>query len=116
MIPKFKFSYEFVASDAMKEVGLTRPFMAVKELTGIVDSPEGDEMHITDILHKCVIEVDEVGTEAAAVTGTMVMGCAMHKPVLPNFVADHLFMFMIREESSGNVIFAGVVVNPVHSR
>ncbi|KAM7517104.1 hypothetical protein LguiA_006687 [Lonicera macranthoides] len=116
MIPKFKFSYEFIASEAMKEVGLTRPFMAVKELTGIVDSPEGAEMHITKIMHKCVIEVDEVGTEAAAITLARFWACARHKPaVLPSFVADHPFMFMIREESSGNVVFVGVVVNPVHS-
>ncbi|KAM7514193.1 hypothetical protein LguiA_003776 [Lonicera macranthoides] len=66
-IPKFKFPCQINASDTMKELGLTRPFMAVKELMGIVESPQSDIMYMDKILQKACIEVNEEGTEAAAV-------------------------------------------------
>lgn len=97
----------------MKEVGLTRPFVLVKELTGIVDSPKGDGMFVQKLLQKCVIEIDEKGTEAAAVTLVQLVMCARRPSI--TFIADHPFMFMIREEGSSNVLFIGVVLNPVHS-
>ncbi|KAK2992318.1 hypothetical protein RJ640_020311, partial [Escallonia rubra] len=113
-IPKFKFSHEFSASRYMTELGLTLPFEPVKELTGIVDSPHGDELFISDILHKACIEIDEEGTEAAAVTCPLMGGCARGyvPPPPPTFVADHPFMFLIKEETSGAMLFAGALLNP----
>ncbi|KAK2992319.1 hypothetical protein RJ640_020312 [Escallonia rubra] len=113
-IPKFKFSHEFSASKFMTELGLTLPFEPVKELTGIVDSPHGDVLFISAILHKACIEIDEEGTEAAAVTRSVMCGCARGyvPPPPPTFVADHPFMFLIKEETSGAMLFAGALLNP----
>ncbi|GJU34141.1 serpin-ZX [Tanacetum coccineum] len=73
------------------------------------------EMSCTFNAHdRSVIKVDEKGTEAAAVTTVMVATCSCSCPPPPaRFVADHPFMFMIRENTSGTVFFSGVVVNPV---
>ncbi|KAK3039378.1 hypothetical protein RJ639_027627 [Escallonia herrerae] len=104
----------FDASRFMTGLGLTSPFEPVKELTGIVDSPRGDELFISDILHKACIEVDEEGTEAAAVTRSVMCGCARGyvPPPPPTFVADHPFMFLIKEQTAGAMLLVGALLNP----
>ncbi|PWA37816.1 serpin-ZX [Artemisia annua] len=115
-IPKFKISCKFEAKDVMKEMGLTLPFKETnKELSGIV---EPDVMlYVSKILQKSFVEIDEKGTEAAACSAMrMIPGCARQKdkpPPPPSFVADHPFMFMIREDSSQAVLIVGVVLNPL---
>ncbi|XP_060672804.1 serpin-Z2B [Ziziphus jujuba] len=110
-IPKFKFSFELEASKSMKEMGLKLPFEA-GELTEMVDSPNSDRLYVSDIFHKSHIEVNEEGTEAAASTAAAFRFLCATFPT-PSFVADHPFMFMIREETHGMVFFVGAVLNPL---
>ncbi|KAL7169033.1 hypothetical protein ACSBR2_034125 [Camellia fascicularis] len=116
-IPRFKFSFEFEASETIKEMGLELPFMDVGELTEmVVDGGEGDELggglYLSKVFHKSCIEVNEEGTEAAASTADIIRFFSKRIPT-PRFVADHPFMFMIREETSGTVLFTGAVLNPL---
>jgi len=76
-------------------------------------------VRVSRVIHKAVIEMNEEGSEAAAVTVVSDddMGYSMFddyppppKPV--NFVADHPFAFFIVEETSGAVVFAGHVLDP----
>ncbi|KAL7262065.1 hypothetical protein ACSBR1_000446 [Camellia fascicularis] len=90
-IPKFKFSFGFEVCKAMEDMGVS---LNVKS-----------ETVVSTILHKACVEIDDVGTEAAAITVSMLMGCSLYKPEKVNFVADHPFLFMIKEEVSGLVIF-----------
>ena len=99
----------------MEQLGLTLPFEETnKELSGIV---EPDVMlYVSKILQKSFFEVDERGTKAAAcsVVFGRTLACARKNnppPPPPSFVADHPFMFMIREDSSQAVLFVGVVLN-----
>ncbi|XWS47515.1 hypothetical protein CRYUN_Cryun14cG0159000 [Craigia yunnanensis] len=110
-IPRFKFAFEFEASEAMKELGLNLPFDRNKaEITEMVDSPWG--LFVRKMFHKSFIEVNEEGTEAAACTAViMEMQCGRSQ--IPSFVADHPFMFVIKEEISGVVFFVGAVLNPL---
>ncbi|KAJ7971128.1 Serpin-ZX like [Quillaja saponaria] len=109
-IPRFKFSFEFEASEKMKELGLILPFKH-GELTEVSDSFERDKLYVSKIFHKACIEVNEEGTESAASSAaTWILFCATD-PV-PSFVADHPFMFIIREETSKFVFFIGSVLNP----
>ncbi|KAL1824422.1 hypothetical protein ACET3Z_011200 [Daucus carota] len=111
-IPKFKFSFEFEASRIIKELGLVLPFMDGAEFTELVHSLEGEKVCVSSIFHKAYIEVNEEGTEAAASTAVRFRRCCGRvKP--PGFVADHPFMFMIREETSRIVFFTGAVLNPL---
>ncbi|PWA66001.1 serpin-ZX [Artemisia annua] len=112
-IPKFKITYKFEAHDVMEEMGLILPFDPNnKEITEIV----GERIYVSKVLQKSFIEVDERGTEAAAVS-LMFMERGCPRPPTPpppaSFVADHPFMFMIREDASRAVFFIGVVLNPV---
>jgi serpin B len=71
---------------------------------------------LDDVVHNAVIEVNEEGTEAAAVTITCGMGgagAAMSRlPPRVDFVADHPFAYFIVEEETGAVVFAGHVLDP----
>ncbi|KAK4278185.1 hypothetical protein QN277_016066 [Acacia crassicarpa] len=110
-IPRFKFSFNMEATKGLKELGLTLPFTP-GELTEVSDSSYSHKLYVSTILHKAFVEVNEEGTEAAASTAAVVRLCSARWP-LPRFVADHPFMFMIREETSMAVFFVGAVLNPL---
>ncbi|KAL6223206.1 hypothetical protein ACLB2K_006595 [Fragaria x ananassa] len=68
------------------------------------------------IFHESVVEVDENGTIAAAATCAELvwsMGEPPKPKVIEDFVADHPFMFLIRENRTGTVLFMGQVLNPL---
>jgi serpin B len=83
----------------------------------MVDSPIDQDLYVSEIYHKSFIEVNEKGTEAAAATSIgMKVTCSRYikPPSAPiDFVADHPFLFFIREDSSGTVLFVGQVLNPL---
>ncbi|XP_026394419.1 serpin-ZXA-like [Papaver somniferum] len=136
-IPKFKISFDFKASRVLKELGVVLPFDQDKsELTEMVtiistgselDRPQkrnrstGGNVFVSKAIHKCFVEVDEGGTTAAAATSFIDWAQAsgidfededdLPEPV--DFVADHPFMFLIRDDKSGVVLFTGHVLNPL---
>ncbi|KAK8953329.1 Serpin-ZXA [Platanthera guangdongensis] len=110
-IPKFKISCGFEASSLLKDLGLVRPFGADADLTEMVDSSAGRDLAVSSIFHKSFVEVNEEGTEAAAATAAVVMLRGLPPPPL-DFVADHPFVFVIREDKTGVVLFIGHLMNP----
>ncbi|XP_023637437.1 serpin-Z2 isoform X3 [Capsella rubella] len=91
-IPKFKIEFGFKASS-------------------VFDFDLGVSLY-----QKALVEIDEKGTEAAAATymvGNKVSLCSRrHTPLRIDFVADHPFFFMIREDKTGTVLFAGQIFDP----
>jgi serpin B len=77
-------------------------------------------MYINNVVHKAVIEMNEEGSEAAAVTVEMDdLGFSLFgdddsppPPEPVDFVADHPFAFFIIEETSGSIVFVGHVLDP----
>jgi serpin B len=68
---------------------------------------------ISAVLHKAFVDVNEEGTEAAAATGVVVRPMAMRRPDPPViFRADHPFVFMIRDNRSGSILFLGRIIDP----
>ncbi|XP_057760860.1 serpin-ZX-like [Arachis stenosperma] len=112
-IPRFKISFKVEASPMLKEMGLVLPFME-GAFTEIV---EERAVHISRIFQKCIIEVNEEGTKAAAATAIMYSPTSpwgiVNKPPPFDFIADHPFLFLIRERYSGTVLFIGQVLNPL---
>ena len=90
-IPRFKFDFGFEASEALKGLGLEVP---------------------STIIHKSCIEVDEVGSKAAAAAAFRGIGCRRPPPEKHDFVADHPFLFIVKEYRSGLVLFLGQVMDP----
>ncbi|KAL5582005.1 hypothetical protein UlMin_014447 [Ulmus minor] len=112
-IPKFKFSFDFEASKTIGKMGVDGPFHS-GDLRDIVDCPDvSKDLFVSKIFHKSFIEVTEEGTEAAAITACIfeMQQCIRY----PSFVADHPFLFMIREETSKAVLFVGAVLNPLQN-
>nr|XP_009781551.1 PREDICTED: serpin-Z4-like [Nicotiana sylvestris] len=95
-IPKFKFSYAAMDQviETMKEMGLTLPFdEEFREITEIVE--DKGSFFINRILQKAFVEINEKGTEAAAVTFESDDDLGFSLEDL-SFVADHPFLFMIK--------------------
>ncbi|KAK8914006.1 Serpin-ZX [Platanthera zijinensis] len=112
MVPKFKISFSFEASDALKQVGLKSMFSTSSaDLGGIcLESSRVERLFVSSILHKADVEVDEEGTTASAATVLTVLPTCYTPPV--DFVADHPFIFVVREDKTGAILFFGHVVNP----
>ncbi|XP_058217242.1 serpin-Z10-like [Rhododendron vialii] len=114
-IPRFKFSFDFNVLEVIDDMGVS--FSRIenpRDLSEMVHNSDDAKSFSLKMFQKSYIEVDEKGTEAAAITCMNIVGCAMPQPKKSNcFVADHPFLFMIKEEMSGLVLFTGAVLNPI---
>lgn len=106
-LPKFKIEYETKLVDIMKKLGIVTAFDSTS--ADFTDMFENGNMYISDAIHKTFIEVDENGTEAAAVTALAVkaMGMPAPNPEPVEFKADKPFTFIIRDNISGETLFIG---------
>lgn len=120
-LPRFKMSFHSDLTDALREMGLEATLDPRDGDTDLTDMAErkgyaGESPKIDKVCHKAVIELNEEGTEAAAVTyvGVLPPSCAPpgYRPETVDFVADHPFAFFVMEEVSGAVVFAGCVLDP----
>jgi len=73
-------------------------------------------LKIDYIKHKSFIEVNEEGTEAAAVTVVAIELTSVGPGSNPSFIANRPFMFAITEKSTGAILFIGTVKNPELSK
>ncbi|KAL9446118.1 hypothetical protein AB3S75_013901 [Citrus x aurantiifolia] len=113
-IPRFKISFGIEVSKVLKGLGLVLPFSGEGGgLAEMVDSPVGKNLYVSSIFQKSFIEVNEEGTEAAAASAATVVLRSILLLEKIDFVADHPFVFMIRENMTGLVMFVGHVLNPL---
>lgn len=106
-LPKFKMEYKKSLNDILKEMGMGvafEPFNA-----NFKNINENGDLFISDVKHKTFVEVNEEGTEAAAVTSVSI-GVTSVGP--SQIIFDRPFVFMIRERISGTVLFMGKMKNP----
>jgi serpin B len=105
MLPKFKFSYSVLLNGPLTDLGLGIAFTSGADFSLISSTAPPV---ISKVTHKAYVETDETGTTAAAVT-TVVMATTAPAPIPP---INRPFMFAIREESSGLILFTGAVNDP----
>lgn len=104
-LPKFKIEYSAQIAKTLKALGIKSAF-ANADFGRMFD--EKTDTAISDIIHKTFIEVDEDGTEAAAVTAVVMVGSAAPRPEeIIDFKADRPFTFLIRDNKSGETLFIG---------
>ncbi len=70
-----------------------------------------EKMYLSNVLHKAFVEVNEEGTEAAGATGVKGKSKGIVR-FTPTFKADKPFVFLIRDQKTGAVLFLGRVLNP----
>lgn len=111
-LPKFKIEADIPLLAPLKALGVNKVFGSGAELGGLF-ADNSEAVFVSDVFQKAVIDVNEKGAEAAAVT--VIIGEANSAPVQEesprsNFKADHPFFFTI--SSSNAVLFTGTVVAP----
>ena len=110
VLPKFTFEYAMGLVETLKALGMTDAFDdTLADLSGMDGTMD---LYITNVLHKAFVAVDEKGTEAAAATVVIVgaTSAPMDPPV--EFRADRPFIFMIRDNPTGTILFLGRLMNP----
>jgi len=107
-IPKFGMTQKFGLSSVLSSLGMSDAFSpTAADFSGM--NGEGN-LHISSVLHKAFINLDEEGTEAAAAT-VVVVGTTSVGPPIPQFYADHPFMFFIRDNRTESILFMGRVAD-----
>ena len=71
-----------------------------------------EQLMISKVIHQAFVNVDEEGTEAAAATAVVMLRAGPPPEKSVAFRADHPFLFLIREKSTGSVLFVGRVTDP----
>ena len=112
-LPRFKTTQECQLADILSRLGMPGAFRADRaDFSGMTGAKD---LFISAIIHKAFIDVNEKGTEAAAATA-VVMAATAARPLKPKeperFIADHPFMFLIRDNQSGAILFMGRIVDP----
>jgi serpin B len=109
-VPKFKMTTSFELADVLSKMGMPSAFQAGKaDFTGIATTRD---LYISGVVHKAYVDVNEEGTEAAAATAVVAMRASVVGPQPPIFHADHPFVFAIRDNKTGSLLFLGRVANP----
>ena len=111
VIPKFKLAYEKPLSDPLKALGMDVAFdPELADFSRIAPLEIlGANLYIGQVIHKTFVEVNEEGTEAAAVTAKA--GFPLARMPAP-FIVDRPFFFAILDNKTKTVLFMGVVVDP----
>ncbi|MEM6689720.1 MAG: serpin family protein [Planctomycetota bacterium] len=104
MMPKMKFATEYNLVEALESLGMPQAFTDRADFSGITSD---ERLKISSVVHKAVIEVDEQGTEAAAVTGISMARATSVAPSPIIFKMDRPFAFMIRDRETGSILFVG---------
>lgn len=109
-MPKFRIETSQSLKGPLTELGAGRAFERdTAQFDAMFELPEGWNAYIMDVLQKTYIEVDENGTEAAAVTAVASGGgsAAAPMPEIKEFYADRPFVFFIRDDETGQLLFIG---------
>jgi len=108
MLPLFKMTYAADLANPLAQLGVEAAFRPEADFSGINGRRN---LFVSNVLHKAYVEVNEEGTEAAAATGAVVTAkLAVEMP--RRFPVDHPFLFLIRDSSTGSLLFLGRVVDP----
>lgn len=110
-LPKFRVDYGFEAKPVLEKLGMKLAFTPKADFSGIRKPVADDPLFLSAVIHKAFVDVDEEGTEAAAVTGVMMgLGAAYVKPEPPKtFIADRPFLFVIEKTKENAVLFMGKI-------
>jgi len=110
-LPRFRMESSFELAGTLSKLGIATLFQPeAADLSGIDGKRD---LWVSNVVHKALIETNEEGTVAAASTGVVLTTFAVHMGPDPvEFNANHPFLFVIREKSTGVILFMGRVMNP----
>jgi serpin B len=110
-MPKFTMETEFALKPTLTAMGMPTAFASGEaDFTGLSDSPEARRLYLSAVQHKAFVEVNEKGTEAAGATA--VIPKTEDDSSYPFFVATRPFVFLIRDNKTGTILFMGRMTDP----
>jgi serine protease inhibitor len=107
-MPRFKLEYDLLMNDVLKTMGMAVAFSVTADFTRI---NRNGGLHISQVRHKSFVEVNEEGTEAAAVT-IVEIGIVSIGGGPSVMTVNRPFVFVIRDAPSSTVLFIGKIGNP----
>lgn len=111
-VPKFQFDARFQLSSTLAALGMPDAFDPTEaDLSKMAEDDAGEALYIDEVHHKTFISVDEKGTEAAAATGIVIPVSEVVGEDPFEMTVDRPFLFLIRERSTGAILFLGRMVD-----
>ncbi|HAX80393.1 MAG TPA: proteinase inhibitor I4 serpin [Cyanobacteria bacterium UBA11372] len=108
-LPRFKLEYDITLNQTLQALGMGIAFQDRANFTGMTSNP----VSIDEVKHKTFVEVNEEGTEAAAVTSVGIRATSARPVDEPfNMVVDRPFFVAIRDNQTGTLLFMGSIVEP----
>jgi len=106
-LPRFRLKAKYYLARDLAAMGMADAFSDRADFSGMTGKKD---LRISKVIHQAFVEVNEKGTEAAASTAvTMRLKAVFREPV---FKADHPFLFLIRHNKTGLILFMGRLVEP----
>lgn len=109
-IPKFKVRFTSELVKSLSDLGLSSAFTRDADFSGITKS---ENLYISDVTHQAYIDVNETGSEAAAVTSIGFTTTAYNPTPVKNFIADRPFIFAIMDNKTKTILFLGEILTPL---
>ena len=115
-LPKFTTTSTLGLNSVLSALGMPNAFNPTHaNFTGVAGDP-ARPLYISAVLHQAKVDVDENGTEAAAATAVIMETATASPDETPPqpvpFLADHPFLYLIRDNQSGNILFMGRITDP----
>lgn len=107
-LPKFKIEYKDLLTETLKKMGISEAFTQEADFSNL----SKDNLFISEIMQANYFCIDEKGTEASAVTGITQITSPGTPPTVINFHANRPFLFIIKEKSTGTILFLGKINTP----
>ncbi|UCE02325.1 MAG: serpin family protein [Candidatus Latescibacterota bacterium] len=119
-VPKFKLETSYGMKQMLQQMGMVRAFEDPRVAGGAqfggmtTASDPNEQLWISAVLHKALVDVNEKGTEAAAITAVVGITAGMEPPVAftPTFEADRPFLFIIQDRPTSTILFFGRMTKP----
>jgi serpin B len=109
-LPVFTMTESFDLGGILSAMGMPQAFSGTADFSGMTGKPL---FKISKAVHKAYVDVNETGTEAAAATAMMMVGASQaEEQQIIVFDADHPFLFLIRDTTTGSILFLGRLANP----
>jgi serpin B len=108
-LPRFKLAARFDLGGELQAMGMPLAFSPAADFSGMSTN---ERLMISKVIHQAFVEVDEAGTEAAAATAVGMKRLSLPDGAPVVFRADHPFLFLLRDNHTGSILFLGRVTDP----
>ena len=110
-LPRFKLESKLDLVEPLKQLGMTNMFdRSTADFSGMTGGTNKG-LYVSEIVQKAFVEVNEEGTKATAATAA-ILRLNSSRPEPERFTCDRPFMFLIRDNLTGMILFSGHVTDP----